>query len=131
MKLKLVILVLAVLVIVLGWRWISGPGGVSQVAFDSDAWQRAEPIEHHRTVRNQMVEDLLRRYRFSGWTRWQVVELLGEADNDQPSQLGFPQFDIVYVLGLERGGALSLDAEALGFKFDSSGRVTSYGLSVN
>jgi hypothetical protein len=45
--------------------------------------------------------------------------------------MGFPQWDAVYILGLERAGAFSLDDEALGFKFDTTDKVISYGLSVN
>jgi outer membrane protein assembly factor BamE (lipoprotein component of BamABCDE complex) len=75
-----------------------------------------------------MIEDLLRRHRFDGWTRQQVVELLGQPTGKWS---GFEQWDMIYVLGLERGGAFSLDDEALGFKFDTRDRVMKYGLSVN
>ncbi|MGV3757517.1 MAG: hypothetical protein ACO1QS_19230 [Verrucomicrobiota bacterium] len=113
------------------WWLVSGRDGVRQIAFDSTAWQRADPIENHRTVRSQMIQDLLRRQKFEGWTRQQVVALLGEPTQGKPAKMGFPQWDAVYILGLERQGGYSLDDEALGFKFDTTDRVTSYGLSVN
>jgi hypothetical protein len=39
--------------------------------------------------------------------------------------------DIIYILGLERAGAYSLDDEALGFKFDKAGKVVKFRTSVN
>ena len=78
-----------------------------------------------------MIQDLLRQHKFEGWTRQQVVALLGEPTRGEPAKMGFSQWDAVYILGLERAGAWSFDDEALGFKFDTTDRVTSYGLSVN
>lgn len=81
-----------------------------------------------------MIGGLLRKYDFKGWSREEVVQLLGKPDwqTEQAARAaGFPQFDIVYRLGLERGGSLSLDTEALGFSLDASGRVVKYGTSVN
>ncbi len=74
-----------------------------------------------------MVDDLLSRYDFHGWSKNDVVTLLGKPD----TWSGFEQWDVVYVLGLERSGAFSLDDEALGFKLDANGHVVSYGTSVN
>ena len=78
-----------------------------------------------------MIEDLLRKYDFHGWTRQQVEQLLGAPESRSAKECGFPQFDTIYVLGLERGGAFSLDDEALGFTFDEDGRVATFGVSVN
>lgn len=75
-----------------------------------------------------MIKDLLRRYKFTGWTRQQVVELLGRPTEKWS---GFQQWDMIYVLGMERAGSLSLDDEALAFKFDANARVVKYGLSAN
>ena len=111
--------------------FVVGRDGVRQIAFESTAWQRADSVDHYRTVRSQMIQDLLRRYKFEGWTRQQVLALLGEPTHGEPAKMGFGQWDAVYILGLERAGAWSLDDEALGFKFDPSGKVVSYGLSVN
>jgi len=131
-KPRIVLLIVGLLVAVgLGWWLLRDPDRVVQAAFDSAAWRRADPIENHRTVRSRMIEDLLRRYKFDGWTRQQLVALLGEPTRGEPAKMGFPQWDAVYVLGMERQGAWSLDDEALGFKFDSTERVGSYGLSVN
>jgi len=110
-----------------------GDGGVKQIPFEATAWKSADPAhssqqDGYRTARSHMIEDLLRRYDFDGWTRQQVVELLG-----QPTEKwsGFEQWDMIYVLGLERMGGVSLDDEALGFKFEANGKVAKYALSVN
>jgi hypothetical protein len=108
-------------------KWAFKPE-VEQRSFEAVAWKRADPIEHHRTVRSQMVDDLLRRHNFQGWTRGEVTQLLGNPDTVWSS---FNQWDIIYVLGIERAGAYSLDDEALGFKFDANDLVIAYGLSVN
>jgi len=104
---------------------------VNPIPFEASAWKGAKAIDQHRTVRSQMVGDLLKHHKFTGWSRQQVVELLGEPTPGEPAKMGFSQCDIVYVLGLERAGALSLDDEALGFKFDEHGRVSKYGVTPN
>jgi hypothetical protein len=126
-KTLLVIVGLLVATSLLWWFYV-GPDRVARIPFDSTGWQRADPIEHHRTVRSQMIDDLLRRHKFDGQTRQQVVELLGQPTGKWS---GFEKWDIIYVLGLERSGAFSLDDEALGFKFDTTDRVVKYGLSLN
>ncbi|MEX2141451.1 MAG: hypothetical protein WD894_19450 [Pirellulales bacterium] len=75
-----------------------------------------------------MVDDLLNKYDFTGWSRTQVVGLLG---SPSPPWSGFEQWDMYYVLGLERAGAYSLDDEALGFKLNKAGLVIEFGISVN
>jgi len=123
---------LAGLVAILWWFY-DGRYQVWQVGFDPVAWKQADlktttQRDGYRTVRSRMIKDLLRHHRFDGWTRQQVVELLGEPTGKWS---GFEQWDMIYVLGLERGGAFSLDEEALGFKFDARDRVIKYGQSVN
>jgi hypothetical protein len=123
-----VVAVLAVLGVLIGYAQQTFSGNPRQIRFETEAWKRADPIENYRTVRSQMIDDLLSSTNFQGWTRPQVEGLLGKPD---PWWSSFSQFDIIYVLGTERAGAYSLDDEALGFKFDSNGRVVKFGLSVN
>jgi hypothetical protein len=85
-------------------KWAFKPE-VEQRSFEAVTWKRADPIERHRTVRSQMIDDLLRHYNFQGWTRGQVTQLLGKPDTMWSS---FNQWDIIYVLGTERAGAFSL-----------------------
>lgn len=101
---------------------------IEQIPFERSSWQQATSIGNSRTVRSQMIDNLMNQFDFEGWTVEQVVELLGPP-NENPS--GFGQWDLVDVLGLERHGGLSLDDEALGFKMNSDGVVKVYGLSVN
>jgi hypothetical protein len=130
-----ILLVLSGLLVAAGllWWFIDGRYHVWQVRFDPVAWKQADPMntkqeDSYRTVRSRMIEDLLRHHSFDRWTRQQVIGLLG-----QPTEKwsGFEQWDMIYVLGRERGGAFSLDDEALGFKFDTRDQVVKYGLSVN
>lgn len=118
------------------WWWNKfGQHQVWQEAFDATAWKQAAPlgsagVNRWRTVRSSMIEDVLRRYDFDGWTRQEVIDVLGEPAPGVKGT-GFEQWDMIYVLGLERGGAFALDDEALGFRLDTADRVTKYGLSVN
>ena len=100
---------------------------MTQIPFDAVAWKRADPIKRDRTVRSQMIDDLLGRYNFQGWTEQQIVQLLGEPD----SRLGFERYDIVYKMGLERGGSFSLDTEALVSQLDRNDRVFAYHCHLN
>jgi hypothetical protein len=111
--------------------WIAGCGkdGIGQIPFEPAGWKSADPLhERPRTVRSRMIRDLLGRYEFTGWSRQQIVAVLGEPT---AKWSGFEHWDMIYVLGLERASVLSLDDEALGFKFGADGKVKMYGLSVN
>ncbi|MEX0724926.1 MAG: hypothetical protein WD065_01570 [Planctomycetaceae bacterium] len=125
------LVIVLVTTLALGGWFFRGQISNSQIAFDGTAWQRADAIDRYRTVRSQMIDDLLRHFNFEGWRRQQVVELPGEPTPGEPANMGFGQWDIVYIMGLERAGAYSLDQEALGFRFDGDDRVVSYGVSVN
>ena len=105
-------------------------GGVRPIPFDTTVWHRADPIENYRTVRSRMVDDLLNRYDFHGWSRDDVTKLLGEPDWD-PKTSGFQGWDIAYHLGLERNGSFSLDDECLVFRFGEHDRVVEYRTAVN
>lgn len=97
--------------------------------FVASLWKQAAPTHPcQRTIRSEMVDDLLNKYDFMGWTRTQVAGLLG---SPSPPWSGFEQWDMYYVLGLERAGSYALDDEALGFNFDSADRVVKFGTSVN
>lgn len=103
------------------------PHPVKPIAFEAPAWQRADRIEGHRTVRSQMIDDLLRRYNFRGWSEDEVIELLGPSDRRPPTMRSV---HIVYRLGAQRG-AWSLDDEYLYFRIDAQNRVTEFGTTVD
>ncbi len=91
----------------------------SPTPFDSDIW-RGSPSDHtHHSIRLRMVDDLLARHSPVGRTRANVVALLGEPDGTTY----FSDFDMVYHLGLERGGAFSIDSEWLVLRLDDAGVV--------
>jgi outer membrane protein assembly factor BamE (lipoprotein component of BamABCDE complex) len=71
-----------------------------------------------------MVDDLLHRHRLRGMTREEVVSLLGTP----PETNYFPDYDLVYWLGSERG-YFSLGSEWwLAIKFGGNGRVSKTAL---
>jgi hypothetical protein len=106
-------------------------GGVRPRPFNPVAWRHADEIGNYRTVRSQMISDLLCNHDFHGWSRDEVVELLGEPDWDHRTVSSFRNWDFVYYLGLERQGWASLDDEVLVFRFDTNDRVIEYRNMVN
>ena len=119
---------------VLSGAWLhDARNEVPQVPFDAaawrvgDAWQVIKQTKDSRTVRSKMIEDLLHRYQFKGWSREQVTDLLGQGDDRGDA---FHRWDLVYVLGLARG-FFALDYEALGFKFDDQERVKEYRVDID
>ena len=93
--------------------------GVIETEFDSDKWKQATEIDGYRTVRSQMVEDLLSRYDFRGWPLAKVEKLLGP-----PDERNRDGWQVAYYLGIERQGPWSLDNEWLVFRLDESDAVT-------
>lgn len=106
-------------------------GCSSEVKFDREGWRSADTRAPTPTLRQQMLPDLLHNMDFGGMSRTQVIDLLGEPDSNSPETAGFPQWDMIYVLGLEQVGSYSLDDEALGFKFGPDDRVQRFAVSVN
>jgi hypothetical protein len=115
--------------VVIGW-WTVAAIVFPSRRFEAKEWKAAKPDANHYTVRRLMIDDLLGSYDFHGWSKQELIDLLGEPTKDA-SASGFGQWDMIYLLGLERSGPFSLDDEALGFEFDEDGRVVKYGLSVN
>ena len=68
-----------------------------------------------------MVDALLSKHQFNGYSKKAVLELLGE-----PEQTNyFQDYDLVYWLGPERG-FISIDSEWLVFKLDADLHVREY-----
>ena len=109
-----------------------GPPMVRPIPFESAEWKRAEGIGNGRTVRSQMVDDLLDRHDFKGKTREQVVALLGEPDRAPRNDFRPPNHPaLVYALGLERAGPFSVDFEYLAFRLDGQKRVVELAVTVD
>jgi hypothetical protein len=112
--------------------WIEGNDGVVPIRVETQAWKRADEIDGYRTVRSQMIGDLLRRHDFTGWSRAKVIQLLGQPDPRPPRNPSpWNAWDMVYFLGLERGGEYSLDDEYLVFRLNAQQRVVNYRTVVN
>jgi len=105
-------------------------GGAKPIKFNSEDWQRSAPIENSRTVRSQMIPDILESYDFSGWSHEKVISLLGEPDA-MPSTTGYTDWHVAYTIGLERSNSFSLDMEFLIFRLDAKDKVIEYRVVVN
>lgn len=88
--------------------------------FDAELWKSPEPVDELWTSRSEMVGDLLAQHDFVGWTRDEVEELLGPAE-DPPTWE--KRFGFVYRLGADRS-FMPIDNEYLGFVVDDEGIVT-------
>jgi outer membrane protein assembly factor BamE (lipoprotein component of BamABCDE complex) len=79
--------------------------------FVSERWKKSLLVAND-TVRLEMVDDLLRRYKLVGMSRTELETLLGKP----PPTAYFNNYDYVYWLGPERG-FISIDSEWLCVKF--------------
>jgi hypothetical protein len=90
--------------------------------FDAEKWLEADAkgTSAQQEYRVLAIEDLLAHKNFKGWTRAQVVSLLG-----QPTRTNkFQHYDIVYWLGPERS-CIRIDSEWLVFALKED-QVKSY-----
>jgi hypothetical protein len=100
---------------------------IEQLQFESNAWKQANPIGHRRTIRSQMVDDLISRQLLNEMDRAQVEALLGPSiDYSQLFGKDESRWDVVYEIGLERQGRWSFDTEFLAIRFDRNGNVLAY-----
>lgn len=59
-----------------------------QTSFDSAIWKSVHWTTEARgenRVRDYMLDDLLKNHNFNGWQRRDIVDLLGEADDERPN----------------------------------------------
>ena len=104
------------LVLLIAWHWAGS-------IFVSEKWKKSLTdvnkeksvvwlLNGDESVRLNMVDDLLRRYKLVGMSRTELEALLGK-----PPPTGyFANYDYVYWLGPERG-FISIDSEWLCIKF--------------
>jgi hypothetical protein len=86
--------------------------------FDRAVWNaEAKDIDDFR--RHRMADWLLKQRRLVGMSRAEIVSMLG----DPTETSHFREYELVYVLGNERGW-MSIDSEWLLMRLDSSGRVS-------
>ncbi len=99
---------------------------VKPLAFDSMQWRTTPAKFSHDSVRLRMVDDLLATRTLKGMEKSEITELVGPADDT-------PYFDeprrMVYWLGQERAGLVSIDSEWLLIDFDEHGIATAAELA--
>jgi hypothetical protein len=105
--------------------------GVPPRPFNSTAWKAPQDIGHGRTERSAMVNSLLRKHDLIGKSTSEVIELLGEPEENAGSLGVGKKWTHVYYLGVERAGYLSLDGEFFALRIDESDRVVEIGIVVN
>ncbi|HEY3137713.1 MAG TPA: hypothetical protein VGL29_16920 [Blastocatellia bacterium] len=93
-------------------------------SFDSTSWKTSLTSDSLDPIRLRMVDDLLHRHRLRGMTREEVVSLLGKP----PETNYFPEYDLVYWLGSERGYNSIVSEWWLVIKFGGDGRVSKTAL---
>lgn len=101
-----------------------------QIPFDEATWKNAKyDYQKHieSDIRGQMTDDLFKRYKFDGWTREQVIALLGESDSLGELE---GEWDLIYGLG-RIPGAFAIDLQNYGFKLDRQGRVREHGFFIH
>lgn len=97
--------------------------------FDASAWKTAGQSTSiaGRTVRADMLGDLLAHHDFHGWTRAQLVALLGEPTGKLPGAI----HSIYYSVGHIKG-AYPVHEQSLNFTFDQNDQsVVDYGVNVD
>jgi hypothetical protein len=124
--LGLIFLLMAGPVLLFVWHSKSRPLDFKPISFESQAWKRADPIEHYRTVRSQMVDDLLKRKLLDGLSRKEVEQLLGPPLADIAGVgLNASHWHMAYHLGMDRS-SYGFDSDFLVFRFDERDMVIEY-----
>ncbi len=88
--------------------------------FEPAGWRKNERTDAMRPTRITMVDDLLARHRLRGLSSDSVGRLLGPGD----STSYWPEWDLVYWLGPERG--LGVDSEWLVLRFAADSTVSEF-----
>lgn len=96
----------------------------NRTPFDAESWRdrsldQADPAW---PTRLRMVDDVIARRRLDGFTRNELLTLLGPADQTDK----WRDWHLVYWLGPERSGFARIDSEWLVIRFDDSSRVATY-----
>jgi rRNA maturation protein Nop10 len=97
------------------------------IRFESARWISTPAAFDHTSIRQRMVDDLLRSRRLAGMSRKDVEALLGPPDNTGY----FREFEMVYFLGQEREALFQIDSEWLLIKLDADERVTQARLGTD
>lgn len=104
------------------------PDPPPSIPFDSATWKLKSSSDFRDNKRAAMLDDLLSRYDFKGWTRAQLEAVLGNADDvNLASNLEGPSdvWDIGYHAGVDW-----IDYRVLVFDLDDEGLVSEYSIDL-
>ena len=107
-------------------RKTSLPAGPGKRALDSVVWKAeasTSPRQYAVSVREEMLKDVVLRV-LPGRSRAEIEDLLGPP-LETPYFKGLGH-DLIYFMGPERGGGISIDSEWLLVWLDKSGRIPRY-----
>jgi hypothetical protein len=96
--------------------------------FDASVWKAPSSSDFDSDVRAAMLDDLLARHDFTGWSRSRLETLLGPADDTglESRSVGAPaNWDLGY-----RAGTDWIDFRVLVFDLDSNEKVASYQVEL-
>lgn len=102
------------------WLSFRAPMGERPIPFESARWIATPAEFSHESIRQRMVDDLLRSHPLVGRSRAEVESLIGPPD----VTAYFREYDMVYMLGQQRNSFLAIDSEWLVIKLDALCRVT-------
>jgi len=121
-------LVASALLATSAWLYTRSPTGPeSPIRFEPLQWKATPATFSHESIRQRMVDDLLRSHPLVGRSRPEVESLIGPADTTSY----FRGYDMVYALGQQRSSYFAIDSEWLVIKLDESGLVTEARLATD
>lgn len=99
----------------------------NEVLFEREAWLHGTNPNKMYFPRLSMADNLINTGKLDGLTMQQVLDLLGKPNMKDVQWTKEDYFDLLYMLGPERG-FISVDSEWLGISFSDHGKVKSYKL---
>ncbi len=97
------------------------------IRFDSARWKATPSSFSHESIRQRMVDDLLRTHPLVGRSRAEVESLIGPPN----TTAYFDNYDMVYALGQEPNSYVAIDSEWLVIQLDAGGRVITAKLATD
>lgn len=104
------------------------PPPVEPIPFNASEWKSPSSSDFDSDVRAAMLDDLLARHDFTGWSRTELESVLGPADDfdlESRSIEAPDRWDLGY-----RAGRDWIDYRVLVFDLDAEGDVVSYQVEL-